>query len=164
MPESPCRRISLPRSERVERQFLNPDEVETLVGAVEETHRALIYSAAYLGARWEELAGLKRANLDLLRRQLRIVATIERAAGSYRYLEETKTKASRRTLRIPAFLVDILARHLETAPDSNYVFPAPAGGFLRYDNFRRRSWQPAVRGAGLWPLTFHELRHTAARS
>jgi integrase len=162
IPESPCRRISLPRPERAERRFLSPSEVETLVNEFEERHRALVYTAVYLGPRWEELAGLKRANLELLRRQLRIVGTIERVAGSYRYVEETKTKASRRTLRIPAFLVDILARHLEIAPESEYVFPAPSGGFLRYDNFRRRSWQPAVWRAGLWPLTFHELRHTAA--
>jgi hypothetical protein len=42
------------------------------------------------------------------------------------------------------------------------VFSAPKGGFLRYDNFRTRVWTPAVERAGLAPLTFHCLRHTAA--
>lgn len=57
---------------------------------------------------------------------------------------------------------EILVAHLETYPDGEWVFPAPKGGFLRYDNFRTREWAPAVEWAGLAPLTFHGLRHTAA--
>jgi integrase len=41
-------------------------------------------------------------------------------------------------------------------------FPAPEGGHLRYDLVRRRVWQRAINAAGLAPLTFHQLRHTAA--
>jgi integrase len=165
--ESPCRRISLPRSEKVEQRFLLPVEVEHLAEAHPPRYRPLIYSAVYLGARWEELAALRREHLDLLRRKVAIVGTIERVAGgAYRYTGETKSAASRRTLRLPRFLVPMLAQHLErsvtvTEP-SEWVFPAPEGGFLRYDNFRRRVWTPSVRRAGLEPLTFHELRHTAA--
>jgi integrase len=160
--ESPCRRVKLPRTERVERRYLSPEEVRRLAAALPDLYRALILTASYLGPRWEELAGLKREHLNLLRREMRIVGTIERTAGTYRYTGETKTKAARRTLRLPAFLVDILGRHLETAPPSDYVFPAAEGGFLRYDNFRTRIWDPAVKKARLGPLTFHELRHTAA--
>lgn len=162
IPETPCRRISLPRQEKVERRYLSPAEIERLIDALPQAHCALGYVAAYLGARWEELSGLRRANLDLLRRQLRVVGSIERTAGTYRYVEETKSDAGRRTLRLPLFIVEILARHLEHAPSSEWVFPASEGGFLRYDNFRSRVWRPAVRAAGLEPLTFHELRHTAA--
>lgn len=160
--ESPCRRMSLPRMERTERRFLSADEVEVLVDAFPLEYRALIYTAVYLGCRWEELAGLKRSHLDVLRREVRIVGTIERVAGTYTYSEETKSDASRRTLRLPRFLVDVLALHLRAAPPSEWVFPAPGRGHLRYDNFRRRTWAPAVKRADLEPLTFHELRHTAA--
>lgn len=160
--ERPCRKVALPRVDRQERRFLSPDEVEQLIQAVPALHRALVYSAAYLGCRWEELAGLKRSRLDLLRKQVRIAASIERVAGTYRYVEETKSAAARRTLRLPDFLVEVLARHLETAPSAEWVFPARQGGHLRYDNFRVRVWDPAVDRAGLAPLTFHELRHTAA--
>jgi integrase len=160
--ESPCQKVKLPRIERAEKCFLSPEEVEDLVEAFEEEYRSLIYSAVYLGPRWEELAGLKRTNLDLLHRQVRIVGVIERAAGTYRYVEDTKTKAGLRTLTIPGFLVEILDHHFEVAPESDWVFPAAEGGFLRYDNFRVRVWGPAVKRARLAPLTFHELRHTAA--
>jgi len=160
--ESPCRRVSLPRAERTEKRFLSPKEIERLVAVHPHAHRAMIYTAAYLGPRWEELAGLRREHLNLLRRELSIVGTIERAAGSYRYTGDTKSTASRRTLRLLAFIVVILAAHLERAPDSEWVFPAPEGGFLRWDNFMNRVFKPAVKEAGLEPLTFHELRHTAA--
>jgi integrase len=42
------------------------------------------------------------------------------------------------------------------------VFTAPAGGPLRYGNFLRRVWRPAVRRAGLEGITPHVLRHTSA--
>jgi integrase len=73
-----------------------------------------------------------------------------------------KTKAARRALSMPKFLRDILVAHVKSYPDTEWVFPAPKGGFLRYDNFRTRAWVPAVDKAGLAPLTFHCLRHTAA--
>ncbi len=47
-------------------------------------------------------------------------------------------------------------------PSDEWVFPSPEGGFLRYDNFTKRVWLPAIQRADLAPLKFHELRHTAA--
>ncbi|MDP9225589.1 MAG: site-specific integrase [Actinomycetota bacterium] len=160
--ESPCRRIALPRHEHTEKRFLSADEVQRLADAIADPYRALVLTAAYLGCRWGELAGLKRKHLNLLKREVRIVGTIERVAGTYRYVEETKSNASRRTLRLPPFLVEILAWHLANAPASEYVFPSQSGEALRYDNFRRRAWKSGVEAAGLGHVTFHELRHTAA--
>lgn len=93
---------------------------------------------------------------------MRVVTTIERANGLYRAVECGKSKAARRTLKMPEFLREILLWHLKAFLSDEWVFPAPEGGFLRYDNFRPRVWNPAVKRAGLAPLTFHELRHTAA--
>lgn len=160
--ESPCHKVELPEMNTIERRFLTAQEVERLAVAFEPRYRALVYAAAYLGCRWEELAALRRDRLDLLRREVRIEAVIERAGGTYSYVEKTKTDGSRRTLQLPDFLVTILAQHFGHAPDSEWVFPSARGGFLRYDNFRVRTWNPAVKRAGLAPLTFHALRHTHA--
>lgn len=164
IPESPWRRISLPRSVHREQRYLTVEEVERLAAATDERYRALIYSAAYLGCRWGELAGLKRENLDLAGRQVRIVGTLEEVGGQgMRYVEETKTRTSRRTLSIPAFLVEVLAEHLRQAPAGEFVFVGPQGGWLRRSVFRRSWFKPALKAAGLDPaLRFHDLRHSAA--
>lgn len=162
---TPCRRISLPQMVVDERRYLTATEVEGLAAAIGPRYRALIYTASYLGLRWHEIAGLRRRYLQLEQGRpatLRVISTIERSGGRCRVVDLGKSKAARRALSMPEFLRDILIAHLESYPDGEWVFPAPKGGFLRYDNFRSRVWTPAVEKAGLVPLTFHCLRHTAA--
>jgi integrase len=160
--ESPCRRVGLPRIPRGERRYLSPEQVEDLAAAMNEQYRALIYVGAYVGLRWGELGGLKRARLNMLKRQVTVVGSLERVGGGYRYVEETKTESGQRTIPLPAFLVDVIAAHLAEAPESEFVFPSRSGRHLDYSNFLKRYWHPAVERAGLSPLTPHELRHTAA--
>jgi integrase len=161
--ESPCRKVSLPRIEHREQLYLEPHEVERLVAFIEPLFQPLIYSAVYLGCRWGELVGLKRQNVHLLKRHVRIVGTLQEVQGTIRYVDETKTKASRRTLTIPPFLCEILAKHFRDAPRSEFVFVGDRAGLLRRSNFRRHHWQPAVEAARLPDgLRFHDLRHTSA--
>lgn len=162
--KSPCRRIELPSPLREEQRYLDTSDIERLARAVEPRYRALIFTASYLGMRWQEIAGLRHryTNLKGEPATVRVVSTIERARGRYTPIDLGKSKAARRTLKIPSFLRQMLKAHVMEFRDPEWVFPAPKGGFLRYDNFRTRVWEPAVEEAGLSPLTIHELRHTAA--
>ena len=160
--ESPCHAIALPRIPRTEQRFLAADEVERLAASVGPMHAPLVYSAVYLGCRWGELVGLKREHLDLLRRKAHIVGTLEEVGGKVRWVPETKTNSSRRSLSIPPFLCDLLARHLRDAPETEFVFSTATGAPLRRSSFREAIWLPAVSRAGLGPLRFHDLRHTFA--
>jgi hypothetical protein len=73
-----------------------------------------------------------------------------------------KTRASRRTVGLPRFVVEELAAHLAVPADPEaFVFTAPRGGLLRVTGFRGRVWRPATRVAGLDGLRIHDLRHTA---
>jgi integrase len=163
IPQSPCRGVSLPRIPRTEQCFLTTEQVARLAEAVAPEYRALIYSAAYLGCRWGELAGLKRENVNLLKSYLTIQGTLEEVAGRLTYVEETKSAASRRRLTLPAFLVEILTEHLARAVPSEYVFTGRDGAPLRRSNFRRRHWKPALASAELdGGVRFHDLRHTCA--
>jgi integrase len=183
IPQSPCQRVRLPKATVEEKRFLDAEEVQRLIQAMPDRYRALVAVAAWLGLRWQEVAGLKVKHLNLMRGELTVAGVIERVAGSYRYVEDTKSAESRRTIKMPRFLVEMLSEHLAkstyvdsyggrrksvaAATDSvtavtDFVFQAPEGGFLRYDNFRRRVWDPAVKRAGLGKFGFHSLRHTAA--
>jgi integrase len=160
--ESPCRGVSLPRVREGERRSLSPDEVRALAHAIDPRSEGFVYTGAYLGLRWAELGGLLRTNLDLLRYRVRVVGSLGRFRGGNRYVKETKSNASRRTVPMPRFLAAILVEHFARVPTSEWVFPAPEGGHLNYSAFRSRVWVPAVEKAGLGSVTPHALRHTAA--
>jgi integrase len=89
-----------------------------------------------------------------------IVGTLEEIGGRVRYVPETKSSPSRRSLSLPRFLVEVLAEHLTGEPESSYVFTSKTGDPLRRSTFRQCHWLPAVRRAGLEPLRFHDLRHS----
>lgn len=80
--ESPCRKVTLPRVPKVEQRFLTAAQVEQLVDATDPQFRALVYSAVYLGCRWGELVGLKRENVAFLKREVRVVRTLEEVPGA----------------------------------------------------------------------------------
>lgn len=160
---SPCRGITLPRVERAEMMFLNPEELQQLALAA-GAFSPLIYSAGYLGLRWGELAGLRRARVDPLRGALEVVETLSDVSG-HLHFGPPKTKAARRRVSIPPFLCSMLADHLLARPGGpeSLVFVGRDGAPLRRTAFRSRHWKPAVADAGLpSALRFHDLRHTCA--
>lgn len=160
---SPCRGITLPRVERVEMMFLNPDELHRLALAA-GAFSPLIYSAGYLGLRWGELAALRRARIDTLRGSLEVTETLN-DVGGHLHFGPPKTKAARRRVSIPPFLCSMLADHLLKRPGGpeSLVFVGRDGAPLRRTTFRTRHWKPAVVQAGLpSALRFHDLRHSCA--
>lgn len=71
-----------------------------------------------------------------------------------------KTKASRRQVQLPRFLAQELGRHIGDYPPSDgFVFTSPLGHPLRCNNFRKRTWVPAVEASVGEPPRFHDLRH-----
>ncbi|HLA81454.1 MAG TPA: tyrosine-type recombinase/integrase [Thermoleophilia bacterium] len=159
---SPCRGIKLPKDVREEMRFLSPDEMEKLANAIDPRYQTLVLTGAYTGLRPGELLGLKLNQLDMLRRQLRVVGALSEVKGQVR-LGPPKSKASRRTVAMPDFLVEELARHLAQYGDPDgWAFSSPQGGPVRRTNFRRWFWLPAVQTSVGDPLRFHELRHSHA--
>ena len=63
---------------------------------------------------------------------------------------------------MPRFLVDELAVQVAGKGPGDFVFAAEKGGVLHLRNFRRKSFDRAVRATGFDGLTPHALRHTAA--
>ncbi len=82
-----------------------------------------------------------------------------------------KTAAGKRLVSLPAFLLDMLRLHRtrqlelrETTPtwvDHDLVFSNLSGGYL-HPNHMGELFRELVKEAGLPPIRFHDLRHSAA--
>jgi len=135
-----------------------------LAEKTDERYRALVLVAGYGGLRAGELMALRRHHVDLLRRTISIVEQVQHVDGAH-VVSAPKCAAGRRSVSIPrlvAYALDANLRSLRDRSSEALVFPAPAGGYLVAQNFRKRVWLPAVKAAGLAPLRLHDLRHTCA--
>lgn len=170
IPSNPARGVELPslpsRSERDRLRALDQHQVWALA---EEAggQRLSVLTLAWCGLRFGELAALRVRHFDVLRRELRVVATLSEVGG--RLVEgPPKTEGSVRTVPVPAWLADELAPLMAGKGPDDRLLTAPDGGPLRSGNWRRRTFDPAVRASGLATqrpgdvVRPHDLRHTCA--
>jgi integrase len=141
-------------------RFLTPGEIVDLADAIKPSYRALVLVGAYGGLRIGELAGLRPERVDLLRGTVTVAEVVTEVRGTL-FFGPPKTRAARRTVGLPLFVVRELEAHLAGAVPTGHVFMAPGGGPLRVTGFRARFWVPATKAAGLKGLRIHDLRHTA---
>lgn len=126
-------------------------------------YRALVLLAAFASLRWGEATALRRCDVDLRARSVRVrAAYVERSTGEM-VLGPPKSRAGRRIVGIPDAVTPALREHLAAfARDEPgaLVFPGQLGGPLRRGNFNKMSgWPHAVRAIGMEGLHFHDLRH-----
>ena len=163
---TPARGVKLPslRESRSAIRVLTHDEAARLHEAIDPRYRVAVSLGAHAGLRAGEVFGLQVENLDLLRRRLRVAATLTNLNGSVS-LGPPKTEASKRTISISQAFCDELAAHLAeygTGPEG-VVVSSPQGSWIRAASWWQRFWNPGVEAAGLQrPLRFHDLRHTHA--
>jgi integrase len=133
-------------------------EIEALAAELSPAYGTLPAFAAATGLRPEEWQALERRDLDRARKLL----DVRRTASGGEVVGLGKTSGARR--QVPLSRRALIA--LEAIPprlDTPLVFPAPAGGLLNLDNWRRREWAPAVEAAGIRkPARIYDLRSTFA--
>jgi integrase len=164
--KNPMTAVKPPKVEAVPMRFLTAPEVLRLADAVGPEYRALVLVAAFCGLRRGELGGLRWSDVNMLKRRIDVTLQLDADTGE---LSPLKTKASKRTVSMPAVVAEALGAHAtfgaaqEAGPrSSGFVFAAPEGGPLDVHNFRARVWVPAAERAGLAGLRLHDLRHTCA--
>lgn len=166
LPKSPCTSSvrkalpSLKSGSRIAKRWLTVEEIERLADAIDERYRAAVLVMGYMGLRRGEMAGLRRSDIDLKRQTLSVNHNLADTNG-YLELKEPKSASSRRKLEIPGFLVNDLRKHMLRFAGKDFIFTSPEGGPIRPGKWVQRYFVPAVRAAGLEPLTPHDLRHSA---
>ena len=144
-------------SSRTVRSFTRA-EVDALALELSPIYQPLPAFAAATGLRPGEWQALERRDVD----RRTCILTVRRTVSSGEVIELAKTERSRRQVplsRRALAAIDSLPPRLDTP----LLFPAPAGGVLNLNNWRRREWAPAVEASGIaTPARIYDLRSTFA--
>ncbi|MGI5513234.1 tyrosine-type recombinase/integrase [Streptomyces sp. CA-106131] len=160
---NPCRIKGAGKESASERRIATVAEVDGLAEAIGIRWRLMVYLGAYGPMRPEELAGIRRRDVDLDNLVIHVrVAEPERTNGK-RAPGETKSDAGVRAVVLPAFLHKEVKQHLawfaEKGPDG-LVFVGEKGAPFRRTSFGRK-WRRARAALGLPEgFRFYDLRHT----
>lgn len=168
-----CDLVSPPRIVSREPTPLTLEQAHALLASVRK-HRleTLLTMAVVTGMREGELLALRWSNINVEQRRLLVLHTVSYIAR-YGYIEnEPKTKAGRRTIQLPSFLLDMLQEHRvqqneqrlkvgDAWEDRDLVFPDLRGGYFN-SNYLLRVFKKLLIEAGIPHMPFHDLRHSAA--
>lgn len=170
---NPCDGVTSPRPTRREMRVIDEAGVRRLLEAAEGTgHEALINLAISTGARQGELLALRWSDVDFEGGSMQIVRTARYFVGKGVEFSEPKTHRSRRPVALSEATLRVLRTHrtrqnerrLLVGPawtDFDLVFPSKIGTPMYARNLVR-FFRATVDEAGIGPLRFHDLRHTAA--
>ena len=169
IPANPCRRVKLPMVGDRSGTVLSPEQAARLVAAFpRQRGGTMCLLTLGTGLRWGELAGLRRADVDLNLSTVQVNESLHEAAGRL-WWERPKSVSSLRTLPLPSELAKVLARWMdgldvsESPPTYGLLFYHQRGGPLRRSDFRARYWKPAKEAAKVDDgLRWHGLRKTFA--
>jgi integrase len=168
-----CDAVSVPAATRHEIETLSKEQAQRLLEAA-KGHRleALLTVALATGMRKGELLALRWEDVDFEDMSLQVKRTIVgQFNGEYRE-NEPKTASGRRKVLLPQFAIDALKqeriRQLEARLqvgeawiDRDLVFCNVNGDFLPLTTLYE-SFKALLKKAGLPPIRFHDLRHSAA--
>ena len=167
---TPCRKIALPAVPDVEVVPPTVEHVRALADAVPARYRAAVVLLAGSGLRIGELLGLRVADVDFLRRTVRV----ERQRLQSGRIAPPKTARSTRTVPLGRVVIDELAAHLAAFPSGEWLFTDDEHRPVTYRSWKQvwalgharlqAAQDKAAAGQGHEPATVprattHDLRH-----
>ena len=141
-------------------KVLNTSQISDLLAQVQSSkYRTLFMLAIFSGARQGELLGLKWSDVDWEISQIHIQRTFSKG----RFFTP-KTKTSKRKIDLgPSVLTELKKWKLACPKNKlDLIFPNKAGEPINYSNMVQRHFLPALQGAELPRVRFHDLRHSYA--
>jgi integrase len=159
-----------PKPKRKDVEVLDECEIATLLDHLGDHWLYMpVLVAISTGMRRGEIVALRWRDLDLNNGILQVSRSVEELDGEFRFMEP-KTERSRRSINLPASLVEELHQHrknqsamrlrLGLGKDANdLVFTSPLGAML-HPNYVTEAFAFEVKRASLKPVRFHALRHS----
>lgn len=161
---NPCRIRGAGSEYPAERTVATMDQIFALADNVGERWQLLVLLAGFATLRPEELAALRRADIDVDHRLLRIRSASPELPNGRRATGRPKSRAGQRTVHLPAFLDDPLRLHMNRYAEPGplgLVFVGEKGAPYRRSTFGRKFSAARTRVADLpASFTFYDLRHT----
>ena len=168
-----CDAVTPPRVPRKEKNVLTIQQAHTLIEQV-KAHRleALLVLAVITGMREGEILALRWQDIDFENNSLQVQRAVSYLKG-YGYVEsEPKTEKSRRMIKLPVFVVNILKQHQAQQEvqrkevgkawiEKKLVF-TNAQGYYISSNTLRKVFKSFLVSIDLPHMRFHDLRHSAA--
>ena len=157
--KDPAANVTLPRIRRLEHTMTvpTPGEVGRLIAAADERWVAYIALCAFAGLRLGEASGVQLADIDFLRRSLKVRRQVQRAGGGE--VEVTLPKyGSERVVFLPDALLEMLSQHVErgVVGRERWLFGT---GNPPHQNTVGYAFRKFQKSAGLEGFTLHDLRH-----
>jgi integrase len=165
IPKNPCRIKGAGAVRDAPRPEITIVQLWRLADAVPERYAALVLLASATALRSGELAALRRRNVDLVQRVIRVDPDegqyVEPGGGQTPYFGPPKSDAGARSVTIPdailGVVADHMARHAQPGPDG-LVFTTRDGHPVSRHN--RSWWRRACRIVGVDERAhLHDCRH-----
>lgn len=142
-------------------------ELPIILATIRPEWQAMVLLALGCGLRFGELIALRRSDIDLRAKVIKVRRAIGTGAKGKRYEKSPKSAAGIRDQRIPAFVLPVLTRHLEAyvEGENGLLFPGPDGTtWLEPRRFAKVSggWADVRAALDRPDLNFHDLRATGA--
>ena len=112
--DNPCRKVTIPKGERKEKNIYNLEELQQLMELLETAplkYKLFFTMVLYTGYRRSEMLGLEWKDIDWDNRIISVRRTSNYTAERGIYTDTTKTKRSQRSNRYPQFIFDLLKEY-----------------------------------------------------
>ena len=109
--DNTCRKVTIPKGEVKEKQIYSQEEMSQFLTAISDEptkYRAFFYLIAYSGFRRSEMLGLEWKDVDFENNIISVTRTSNYTSERGTYTDTTKTKRSKRVLKISPYIVNIL--------------------------------------------------------
>lgn len=161
MGTDPTDAVRLPRSRRadVAMSIPTPEEVGQLMAVADERFRPFIALCAFAGLRLGEAAGVQLADIDFLRRSLKVSRQVQRVNGGAIDVRAPKY-GSERVVHLADSLINVLAEHATahgTTGSERWLF-AGDGDDPPHQNTVAYWWGKTLRDTRLTGIKLHDLR------